>query len=159
LLFWLYIFWSVFWGQGLIRVVRYEGGSWRTPITFDRGFVLVWDEPVDDSLVRAGTIAFYAPDGRKLHTTSLKAPGGEQSWVVSGAIDADGAVAAVFNDRAHPQNRGVALIDSSGKVATLIDPGPYFPGHICCPGQGEIYGSLGDGALTNRRKPVRVPSW
>jgi hypothetical protein len=63
----------VFWGQGLTRVVTYEGGSWRTPITFDHGFVLVWDDPVDDSLARAGTIALYAPDGRKLYTTSLKA--------------------------------------------------------------------------------------
>jgi hypothetical protein len=54
-------------------VVTYEGGSWRTPITFDHGFVLVWDDPVDDSLARAGTIALYAPDGRKLYTTSLKA--------------------------------------------------------------------------------------
>jgi hypothetical protein len=97
------------------RWANYDGGPWRTPISFDHGYVLVWDDPVNEALAHAGTIALYAPDGHKLYTTSVTGPGGTQAWVVSGAIDVDGTVAAVYYDRANPQTRGIALIDRNGK--------------------------------------------
>jgi hypothetical protein len=138
LLFWAYILWSIFWGRGLTRVVTYEGGLWRTPFTFDHGYVLVWDDPVDDTLAHADTIALYARDGHKLYATSLTGPDGE-AWAVSGAIDTDGTVAAVYFDRANAQERGVALIDSSGKIANFIKPDPYYPGHLCFTEDGTIW--------------------
>jgi len=139
LLFWTYILWSIFWGQGLTRVVAYEGAYWRTPITFDHGYVLVWDDPVEDRLAHAGTIALYAPDGHKLYTTSLTGPGGDQAWAVSGAVNSDGTVAAIYYDRSSAQKRGVALIDSSGKISNFIKPDSYFPGHLCFAEDGAIW--------------------
>jgi hypothetical protein len=137
--FWAYILWTAFFGSGLMRAVTYEGVPWRTPIAFDHGYVLVWDDPPDNAAAHAGTIALYAPDGHKLYATSLTTPGGVPSAVVSGAIDVDGTVAAVYDDRARPQTRGVALVDRNGKPISFMNPAPYLPGHLCFAEDGSIW--------------------
>ncbi len=140
IMYWAYILWMAFFGSGLIRAVAYEGGVWRTPLSFDHGYVLVWDA-LDNAAAHAGTIGLYAPDGHKLYATSLTNPGGVQAWVVSGAIDVDGTVAAVYYDRANPGTRGIALIDRNGKAGSFISPAPYLPGSICFGEDGSIWTS------------------
>jgi hypothetical protein len=137
--FWAYILCTAFFGSGLMRVVTYEGGRWRTPISFDHGYVLVWNDPLDDAFAHAGTIGLYAPDGHKLYDTPLTGPAGVTVSVVSGAIDVDGTVAAVYDDEAKPRTRGIALIDSNGTAASFFNPAPYLPGHLCFAQDGSIW--------------------
>lgn len=139
LTFWAYIIWTAFIGSGLMRVITYEGGTWRTPFSFDHGYVLVWDDPLDDAIAHSQTIALYGPDGHKLYATSLTSASGVQAWAVSGSIDVDGTVAAVYYDRANSQTRGIALLDPKGTVVSFINPTPYFPVHLCFAEDGSIW--------------------
>jgi hypothetical protein len=134
-----YLLWNTFFGAGLMRVVNYEG-VWRTPLTFDHGYVLVWDDPMDTMITGAGTLALYAPDGHKLYATSLTMPDGARASAVSGAIDKDGTVALVYRAATKPRpSYGIVFIDPSGKTGSFIATNPYVPGPVCFAEDGSVW--------------------
>jgi hypothetical protein len=154
-----YLVLSVFLDSGLTRITTYDSSYWKTPFTFDHGYVLVWDDPMDMMITREPALALFAPGGRKIYATSLKTPDGVSASALSGAIDADGTVAVVYRDWAKPRPRnGVAVLSKDGKTATFVATDPYVPGHICFDVDGTLWTAGTQGADTAEFMTVRKHS-
>lgn len=123
---------------GLIILATYGGAQVSSPVqfedlrasnptpTFDHGFVAAWN------LHGMHNVTLYAPDGKRMfEVSSFKlADGTKTDVLLSVAIDSDGTSAYVYWG-SHGTRSGIAILDTSGNQARVIETEPYKPSQVC----------------------------
>lgn len=98
-------------------------GDFRPVPKFEKGYVLLAEHRC--------MLSVFEPNGRKLFTRELQAPGGLPCQVNEAAVDAGGAFAAAISFSGPFGFTGAILfLDATGKTVSFIDTERYLPAHI-----------------------------